>query len=275
MEDVFYCQYATLIFNIIKSSKPDYLWSLLEKRNYCHNVNLRNANLYSIPYHKTSKFEKCFEYLAASIANKHMHLFKPDLTVNTFKRKKALGIPNLNPVELPLVQLKGQALSLDLINLKVFGLDKGEITKVEFNTENKSGLVTLQIKNAQLISDYVLTGKILVLALDGRGKSNITASSSVFEWSFNYDFKEKNGEQYLKIIKDETTFKLESCSFEFGDLFKNDPVLTKSTNDILTQEWKSVIEDLGSGIGATVGSVFNLCTTGIFSRIPFNQLTNS
>lgn len=84
---VFYGQMATLIYNILNTQEPHYLFSLLEQRAAVHNVNLRHHNLLSVPYHKTAKFECCFQYLASKIFNENLSLFTSNLTVGTFKSK--------------------------------------------------------------------------------------------------------------------------------------------------------------------------------------------
>ncbi|XP_049820837.1 uncharacterized protein LOC126264979 [Aethina tumida] len=194
---------------------------------------------------------------------------------NLLNGKKEYNVPKLNPVNLPLVELQGPGLSLSLKNIDVYGLPDAKITSVKFNTKEKTGEVVLHVPNAQIIGEYHLKGKISVLTLDGQGKGNITALGGDYTWIISYDYETKNGKEYLKVTKDDTKYDLKKVLFKFDDLFKGDKALSDSTNDVLNQEWRAVIDELGVGIAKTLGSVYKLVATGLFSKIPLNEITKS
>lgn len=71
----FELQFSLMVFNVIKSKSPNYLYSLLIERSSVHDLQLRNTNLLTIPKHNTVKFEASFEYTASRIFNKYYSLF--------------------------------------------------------------------------------------------------------------------------------------------------------------------------------------------------------
>lgn len=74
--------YSTLLYKIIHSRQPSYLYSLLVKRCDIHtsNIGLRSDETYTIPQHKTTKFEGCFEYIAPKVINNHQNIFNETST---------------------------------------------------------------------------------------------------------------------------------------------------------------------------------------------------
>ena len=84
---VYYKQYASLVFNIYKHKKPDYLINLLRENRENHDINTRNRCRLMIPKHKTAKFQHCFDYMATAIINKHFELFISCGTILQFKYK--------------------------------------------------------------------------------------------------------------------------------------------------------------------------------------------
>lgn len=82
LEHRFAVLYGTLLYNVIHTGQPVYLYNFLVKRSEVvkSNITLRGCELYSIPQHKTTKFESCFEYVAPKLLNSYMNSFtKPNI----------------------------------------------------------------------------------------------------------------------------------------------------------------------------------------------------
>lgn len=60
--------YAIFLYKLINSQKPSYLFEELKKRSETHALQLR-YNTFTIPRHKTSKFQGSFAYSAVSLLN--------------------------------------------------------------------------------------------------------------------------------------------------------------------------------------------------------------
>ena len=82
-EYVVYKQLATIIFNLVNKKLPIFLYLLLEFRYSSHTINVRQNCLMSIPYHRTTKFENSFQYIAVKIFNQNPVFFK--LSLQSFK----------------------------------------------------------------------------------------------------------------------------------------------------------------------------------------------
>lgn len=76
IESKFLFMYASLLYNIVKNSLPEYLVDLLTSRTDVHNINLRNIeSRYTIPQHNCAKFENSFEYFAPKLLNEYPEYF--------------------------------------------------------------------------------------------------------------------------------------------------------------------------------------------------------
>lgn len=63
--------YLLLVFlhKLVNDKCPSYLYNMLVRRSHVHDVDIR-VDTFCIPYHKTSKFEGCFTYIAPNLLNK-------------------------------------------------------------------------------------------------------------------------------------------------------------------------------------------------------------
>lgn len=71
----FELQFATLLYNILKTNTPQYLSTLLVKRSDVHRLDLRFINQMAIPKHSTTKFRGSFEYASSAIFNKYIEFY--------------------------------------------------------------------------------------------------------------------------------------------------------------------------------------------------------
>lgn len=79
--------FSCLLFNIVNQHTPEYLYNLLECRFQAHEVNIRTSNTYSVPKHRTKKYESCFSYLAPKLLNEFHDVFVSNTTLSQFKHK--------------------------------------------------------------------------------------------------------------------------------------------------------------------------------------------
>jgi hypothetical protein len=92
------CVYSmsVLLFKILKSKSPIYLFRHLQFYNDIHCFNTRNRDTIIIPLHRSDKYKGSFSYMAAYIYNRYKYLFLQTSTVSTFKNKFKLALLNEN-----------------------------------------------------------------------------------------------------------------------------------------------------------------------------------
>lgn len=96
VHQLLHCQYASLIFNVLKYQEPEYLFKMLQRRSEVHSVDVRNRNLFSVPHHSSEKFKGSFANMAVIIFNENCDIYNSCSSIVEFKRRfKLLVLPNL------------------------------------------------------------------------------------------------------------------------------------------------------------------------------------
>ena len=77
--------YEGLIFSIVKTGLPTYLYVILTKRDALHDRTFRNMDMYHTPAHRTAKFENAFSFVAPSALNNNKDIFQSTNSILRFK----------------------------------------------------------------------------------------------------------------------------------------------------------------------------------------------
>ncbi|CAH0553013.1 unnamed protein product [Brassicogethes aeneus] len=191
---------------------------------------------------------------------------------NILNGDKSFKIPTLSPLTLDEVTIPGKTISTTFKPLIIHGINSLKIKSAKIDTDSKSGSIDLFIPNIMFTGDYALTGRILVLQLNGHGKGNITVVDGTGKYDFKYNLVEKNGEKYAKIVSSDYKIGLKRAYFQFDNLFAGNSELTKSTNDIINGEWKTVVEEFSDGMSEIIKSILKLALGNYMNAIPINKL---
>lgn len=99
---------------------------------------------------------------------------------------KSLNIPNLNPLKIPYVQLEpgsesSVAIKLTFRDVELYGITNPQITKTvgfERDPSKSKFEVHVQIPRIEMISNYNISGRVLIIPIVGTGRSNLTFGKS-------------------------------------------------------------------------------------------------
>ena len=75
-----------LLFNILRSGLPCYLYVLLVRRHFQMSRCLRTIDSFSVPKFRSSKYCSCFTYVAVKTLNYYLNLFDCVKSLNLFKK---------------------------------------------------------------------------------------------------------------------------------------------------------------------------------------------
>ncbi|XP_049820156.1 uncharacterized protein LOC109596647 [Aethina tumida] len=192
---------------------------------------------------------------------------------NILQGDKQLGIPPLSPLVIPLMNMGGEkGLLVTFKNAHLTGIETAKLKRIEIDTEKQTGKFDLELDFLNNVADYSARGSILVLKLNGDGKSNVTNVKLSGTFSFKYTLEDQGGEKYVKITEDEMNLTQERIIFHFNDLFKGNDALTESTNEVLNKEWKAVAEEVGPAMSALIGNVIKMIASNVFKTVPYSKL---
>uniref|UniRef100_D3TQK8 Takeout n=1 Tax=Glossina morsitans morsitans TaxID=37546 RepID=D3TQK8_GLOMM len=164
-----------------------------------------------------------------------------------------------------------------LTNNKIYGTSNAVVTKVTgFGKDlTKKHSITIQVPGAvSLLGDYVLSGKVLILPIQGEGKSNLTLVNTVFSIDFVGMADEKDGEVYMKLKNFHLHVDPQSFIFHFDNLFNGDKALGDNMNKFLNENWKEIFNELRASIEKEFGAVVDKVISQVYTKYPYAKYFN-
>lgn len=211
--------------------------------------------------------EKClFERIAATFA------------------QHAQGIPELNLVALDplkiakmdIVQGKDSPINvvLNFKDVDLTGLSQATVNKANgFNANPTKMELSLQAPVASLVGGYKINGKVLVLPIQGEGKSNMTMENINLQLKWTGKLVDRaNGKQYYQLDKLKATFDTTRFYMSFSNLFNGDKALGDNMNQFLNENWQDILKELKPAIIDAFTQIFQSVISNVFNKVPYNEL---
>ncbi|CAH0553016.1 unnamed protein product [Brassicogethes aeneus] len=92
---------------------------------------------------------------------------------------KKYGIQTLNPYYVDLIEVNQGDLKVNLKKPVTTGLEKVTLKAVKIDTETKKMSINTLFHNIVVTGNYEISGKILILPIEGQGKLNITVGDQI------------------------------------------------------------------------------------------------
>ncbi|XP_063930688.1 putative beta-carotene-binding protein [Zophobas morio] len=207
---------------------------------------------------KSPDFLKC----ALESANEAIpHIVKGD---------KSLGIPKLDPLRLPLIEVEQNNFKLSLKDVQIFGIRNIKATAL--NLDPSQFDATFEIENLNLVGTHHTDGKVLVLTLQGEGPANMTGVGGTYRVTAAVTRYTKGGLEYLKLEKPKIDFTLKRAYFQMDNLIAGDQKLSSDINQILNDSWQDVLKDVGAPIKETVSAIIESIVPKILDKVPEKEI---
>lgn len=123
-----------------------------------------------------------------------------------------------------------------------------------------------------LIGDYSISGRILVLPIQGEGKCNLTLDNMDMSIKWSGKTVTKNGKEYLQTDKFKFVFDTSRLYMNFGNLFKGDKALGDNTNKFLNENWQDILNELKVNLFDAFGQVVESLINSAFAKVPYKDL---
>ncbi|XP_060647528.1 protein takeout isoform X2 [Drosophila nasuta] len=213
---------------------------------------------------RDANFDKCL----VDAVNQAIQLLKTG--------NKEFGIPPLEPLSVKkLVIDAGNApinLRQALKNVKVH--DMISTSKIHrYRTDLDKHLIICDSKTdrIEMIGDYEMSGRILLLPITGHGKANITLVNTKIEHRLIGEPFEKDGVKYMRLKEYRVAMEPKRVYLQFENLF-NDKTLSEGMNRFLNENWETVFNELKVGYSKSFGLVFKELSNKIFEKVPFDNI---
>ncbi|CRK96492.1 CLUMA_CG009874, isoform A [Clunio marinus] len=192
---------------------------------------------------------------------------------------KMFNVPPIDPyhiVQIDADHAKGNPnfnLRSAFVNLDVLDLSKMHISRVATKFDKKFGLkFEVLIKETTFVGNYTMNGKMVVLPIEGGGRTKILLKNTKGLFDLRGDFYEEKGETYIKVTKFKFHLEPNPATFYFEDIFKTDARLSDTINQFMNDNWELVASAMLPGYEEKLGETFKDITNNIFSRVPMNKI---
>ncbi|PSN50411.1 hypothetical protein C0J52_08566, partial [Blattella germanica] len=175
------------------------------------------------------------------------------------------GFPALEPLEIAEMRLENgpnqAGINLRMTDVKAYGVSRVTVSEIHYDIENSINYFNLTFPRMEILSDYEIKGRVLLLPIVGRGKLNATLVDINAVWEVDSKIEEKKGEKFVKFTNPRTTVSSSRDYFNLTNLFNGDKFLSDEMNHILNDNWQDAHKDLVvpvlKGVGELIASYLN------------------
>ncbi|XP_077291385.1 circadian clock-controlled protein daywake-like isoform X2 [Arctopsyche grandis] len=188
-----------------------------------------------------------------------------------------LGIVSTDPFALGSVDIipgKSTTLYLKQTNAILKGLRNSKVIDLKIDPFKKTGYIHLNV-NITMKSNYVIGGRLLLFSLDGNGDFFIKINDFDARINWNWDtFIGKDQKEYSRFNNFTSNYDHGDIKFKMNGLFNNDKVLGESMNNLLNENSREVMKELGGPIvNLVIKRIVKVINT-LFSNVPNDELWN-
>ncbi|KAG5683836.1 hypothetical protein PVAND_013099 [Polypedilum vanderplanki] len=160
-----------------------------------------------------------------------------------------------------------------LRNTIITGLTQIKVLRTATKFNKSFGLkLEGKIDRFSIIGDYTMNGKVLLLAINGEGKCNVTMNDVIVVADGRGKYFEKNQNTFVELHSLTIKLKPKHVSYNFENLFKNNKELSRTLNDFMNEQWELVTENLIPGYEENFGRLFMKIANKIFTNVPTNEI---
>ncbi|XP_030751951.1 protein takeout-like [Sitophilus oryzae] len=190
-----------------------------------------------------------------------------DAIPTLLKGDEKYHLPSLMPLKLPKIEVEsGPNFKLTMTDIIVNGLDTMELVDYTHHRDELAFTMHLKSKRLEVLGNYEINGKLLMMPIEGSGPINVTVENSDFVYTFHIELYDRDGETYFNILpNDELTSSSEHAYFHMENLFNGNKELADNMNKFLNENSKEVFAELGSSIRSTMRKAIRDVAT-IFSK---------
>uniref|UniRef100_A0A336M7R2 CSON013083 protein n=1 Tax=Culicoides sonorensis TaxID=179676 RepID=A0A336M7R2_CULSO len=166
-------------------------------------------------------------------------------------------------------------ITLNFRDQDLYGISSAEVTKVvgfEKDPRTSKFEIEAKVPKLSLSGKYKVNGQVLVLPIQGRGRSNLTIENVVLRIKFKPKVIEKNGKNYIQTDKFKLTFDTTRLYLNLDNLFNGDKALGDNMNAFLNENWKVVLDELKPACIEAFAQIFASIINSIFSKLSYDDV---
>lgn len=197
--------------------------------------------------------------------------------------KHTQGIPEMNLVALDPLKIEKMDIVqggdgpinivLNFKNVDLTGLAQSTVKKANGFTADPTKMeLAVLVPVASLVGGYKINGKVLILPIQGEGKSNMTMENCHIQLKWTGKLVDKAGKQFYQLEKLKATFDTSRFHMQFSNLFNGDKALGDNMNQFLNDNWQDILKELKPSIIAAFAQIFQRVIKNVFDKVPYAEL---
>lgn len=191
-----------------------------------------------------------------------------------------LNLPSIDPLHINAISIAQGSQSPVSINLELkhqdmYGLHNLKVSRTKGFEKNPNGQVfevDAFAKQINLIGDYSIDGRVLVLPIRGHGKSNLTLDDLKINIKFVILSTVKNNNVYVQTSKFKLNFDTSRLHIYFENLFNGDKALSDNMNLFLNENWQDILNELKPSFQDAFSQIINSLINGIFAKVAYSDI---
>ncbi|PNF31913.1 hypothetical protein B7P43_G07906, partial [Cryptotermes secundus] len=187
-----------------------------------------------------------------------------------------LKIPPMDPLLIPELSVDHASgpVTIDSTfrNLHIQGITNFRVRKVSTDLENYRMQFDVAFPYVQSHGDCEINGKILMLPISGSGDcwNNYTGITAI---GLLIGHKEsRDGQDYMKVDEFKFSIGMNHADIHFNNLFNGNKELGESMNELFSQNWEAVFQELKPLVDETISAILTDVARKVFERFPFAEL---
>ncbi|XP_065087217.1 protein takeout-like [Ochlerotatus camptorhynchus] len=197
--------------------------------------------------------------------------------------KHAAGIPEISLVSVDPLKIQKMDIVqggdgpinivLNFKDVDLTGLSQSVIKKASGFTANPTKMeLSIQAPVTSLVGAYKINGKVLVLPIQGDGRSNMTMENNHIQMKWIGKLVDRNGKKYYQMDKLKATFDTTRFHMHFTNLFNGDKALGDNMNVFLNENWQDILKELKPAIVNAFVEIFQTVISNVFNKVPYDEL---
>jgi len=191
-----------------------------------------------------------------------------------------LSIPPLEPLHINKIDILQGSTSPIAVNLKfkdldLTGISQAVVTKVvgfEADPLNSKFEVYATVPRLTVNGNYKVNGQVLVLPIQGEGKSNLIFDNANLVVKYKPRIVTKNGKNYVQTDTFKLDFDTTRLHINLENLFNGDKVLGDNMNLFLNENWRDILNELKPAITLAMEEILKSIINRIFMKIPYEDI---
>ncbi|PSN41695.1 hypothetical protein C0J52_20739 [Blattella germanica] len=189
-------------------------------------------------------------------------------------------IPSVDPLAIESMHIQqgtgSVGLTLDSRNCLMHGLKNVDvqairIDPIKYHTEYDWFFPQITMK-----CDYNVKGRVLLLPIQGEGKSIYVLNNVIGNYTYDYDLiKKEDNLEYAVPKNPKLVFKTQELKINLENLFNGNKFLGDNMNTILNDNWEELMKDMGPAFSKALGDFINQCLTNVYDLVPYEVATTA